>query len=123
MTPLLLLLLILPALPSAAAGGGCGSLDLRVESIGRHSATVSLIPPQRNTKNIRFEFSTGKQGLSTRPGPRALDRVSLHGRQGGRLVPPHTRGSVISLQSCPFLLNFSTFQGYFKRGQGQNGSS
>jgi hypothetical protein len=94
MTPLLLLLLILPALPSAAAGGGCGSLDLRVESIGRHSATVSLIPPQKNTKNIRFEFSTGKQGLSTRPGPRALDRVSLHRRQGGRLVPPHTRGAL-----------------------------
>jgi len=57
MTPLLLLLL--PALLAAAAAADCKSLDLRVESASRDTATVSLAPPPE-TKKIRFEYSTGK---------------------------------------------------------------
>jgi hypothetical protein len=57
MTPLLLLLL--PALLTAAAAADCKSLDLRVESTTRDTAKVSLAPPS-GTKKIRFEYSTGK---------------------------------------------------------------
>jgi len=54
-----LLLLLLPALLAAAAAADCKSLDLRVESASRDTATVSLAPPPK-TKKIRFEYYTGR---------------------------------------------------------------
>ena len=59
MAPLLLLLFLPSLLAAAAAADPCSSLDLRVESAGRDTATVSLAPPP-GTKKIRFEYYTGK---------------------------------------------------------------
>jgi len=58
MAPLLRLLLT-ALLAAAAAAADCGSLDMRVDSAGPGTATVSLKPPEDATK-IRFDYSTGK---------------------------------------------------------------